>query len=178
MIGGGVELDSLEAVTKKRMLSKLVSILNNVSQLLNDMLVESKTEAALSGTGDHSCLWPSDCWTLCRSVDISGLGGCWGLTGLTNWTYNIFSVTSDKVRYILLTYNYIHLTHLTAICTLVCMHMLERAYIYLCLYQLLFLHYSTSSFVLRSTSMCSLESIIVCLDHFFCVWTFLNNVCE
>lgn len=43
MIGRGVELDSLEAVTEKKMMSKLVSILNNVSHPLNDMLVERRS---------------------------------------------------------------------------------------------------------------------------------------
>lgn len=37
-----VVLDSLEAVMEERMLSKLVSVLNNVSQPPNNMLVEKK----------------------------------------------------------------------------------------------------------------------------------------
>ncbi len=43
VVGGGAELDSLEAVAEKRMLSKLVSMLNNISRPLHDMLVEKKS---------------------------------------------------------------------------------------------------------------------------------------
>lgn len=40
MIGQGVELDSLEAETEKRMLSKSLNILNNFSQRLHILLVD------------------------------------------------------------------------------------------------------------------------------------------
>ncbi len=80
VIGGGAERDALEAVAEKRTLSKLVSILNNVSHPLHDMLLEKKSvfSQRLISPGDHSCWWPSKVLTHPYSVavDISGLGGC------------------------------------------------------------------------------------------------------
>ncbi len=66
VIGGGVELDSLEVVMEKRILSKLASILN-VSHPLHDILVKKKNvfsqrleprRFSTERLRDHSCRWP------------------------------------------------------------------------------------------------------------------------
>ena len=70
----GEELDSLTAVSDRRMLSKVQAILQHVSHLLHNALVQQSSTCSqrltapectteCTATGSHSCLWPSACTT-------------------------------------------------------------------------------------------------------------------
>ena len=86
----GVELDTLIAVSDRRMLSKLHAILNNVSHPLHDVLVKHRSmfSARLRPQkytterppGSHSCLWPT-------SYTIPPLTQSVRHSESTNWTY-------------------------------------------------------------------------------------------
>jgi len=106
----GLEFDSLEVVSERRMLSKLSSILDNDSHPLNNVLVRHRSTFSQRlippkcTTWNHSCLWPSDFLThpsettvqtalFLRNIRLAGAHTCCYTAAVHDYTIYIIIYT-------------------------------------------------------------------------------------